>query len=620
MSFRRPTIAMLLVGVMVGPATGLAQIAEWFKKGRDAFQEPVPAKQIAHFHIAGELTETPITLPPLFGGEPPLSLKGLLERLKEARADYDVVAVVVDLQEAQMGLGQIEEVHRALRAFSAVDKPVYIHADALTTMTYALATGASHISLVPTGEVWLMGLYGETPYLRGMLDKVGVQPDFEHFEDYKTAVEILTNREPSEAQKKMLKWLLDGIYDALVRRIGDGRSMPTEKVKKLIDSGPYTAEEALAAGLIDSVQHRQDFLAELEKRHGEDVEVVTDYGEEQSLHPPSDPFALFSFLMQLLNPSPKEYTQPSVAVVYVDGSIQTGSAQPSPFGGSEGAFSTTIRKALDKAAGEESVKAVVLRVDSPGGSALASEIILDATKRVAKEKPLIVSMGNVAGSGGYYVACGAETIFADSATITASIGVLGGKLVTTAMWDKLNIHWHAEQRGEMAAMMSSAAAFSDKERAKLRATMGETYKVFKQHVVNARGKRLTKPIEEIAGGRVFTGEQALQLGLVDRIGGLEEAIKFAAERAALGEYEIRVIPEPPSLFDLFGGGAEDDYAWSLVQKPSSILALPEIRTLLEPLTLVDPLRAKAVLRALQCLELIREEGVVAMMPYELLIR
>jgi protease-4 len=594
---------------------------ELFKKGREALTGASETqRQIAYFRIKGPLAETPVMLPPLFGGEPPLSLKALLERFKEARLDSNVVAVVVDLQDAQLGAAQLEDVHEAMRKFAAVDKPVYVHADALMMGTYAAATGASHISLVPTGDLWLIGLYSESPFVRGLLDKIGVVPDFEQFEDYKTAAEIFMRAEPSAENKEMINWLVDGIYAALVKRIATGRNMTEDKVRGLIDGGPYTAEEALKAGLVDSVQHRQDFVAGLKKKHGEDVKIVMDYGDRHEFSPPEDPFAIFGFVMELLNPKPKSITGPTVAVVYVDGPIQTGTAQPSPFGGESGAYSTTIRRALDKAADEPQVRAVVLRVDSPGGSALASEIILDATKRVAKKKPLIVSMGNVAASGGYYVSCGAETIFAEPSTITASIGVIGGKLVTTGMWDKLGVNWHPVQRGQMAAIMSTAKTWNEAERAKIRRYMEEIYTIFKNHIVAHRGERLHKPIEKVAGGRVFTGAQALELGLVDRLGGLEDAIQFAAQKAGVSDYDIRVIPEPPSFFDLFMPREEDEEYMDAAAGPVSFASNPAVAEMLQSLAMVDPLRAAALLSALKRLDLIQRETVITMMPFELVIR
>jgi protease-4 len=468
--------------------------------------------------------------------------------------------------------------------------------------------------------VWLVGFYGETPYLRGALDKLGILPDIERCGDYKTGPEPLTRTGPSEESMEMMDWLLDGIYEGLVDMIAEGRGLSPEKVRSLINNGPYTAEDALKAGLIDSVKHRQDFIADLKERYGKSVKVVTDYAKEDGTLP-EDPFALFSLLMRMLNPSPKTYTTPSVGVVYVDGLIQTGAQEVTPFGVASGAFSTTIRKALDKATEDRSVKAVVLRVDSPGGSALASEIILNATKRAARKKPLIVSMGNVAGSGGYYVSCGAETIFADRNTFTASIGVFSGKLVTTEGWNRLGVNWHAVQRGEMAGLFSSAAPFSDEERAKVRQHMNRFYEWFKDHVTEGRGDRLTRPIDELAGGRVYTGAQALGLGLVDKIGGLDDAIKFAAKRAGLAEYEVRVIPEPPNILELILSSAkkEDEFARVVRPKALSLDEIPPFSALLPALARVDPLRARVIRQQLICIELIEKEGAVMMMPAGLVL-
>jgi protease-4 len=620
MNHRRLHVFTALLTPLVITGLAFGQFDELKKLGRKALgSKEEESKQIAYFKLTGSIAETPVEMPPLFEKHPPVSMKSLLERFKQARLDNNVVAIVVDLQDAAPGFGQLEELHTAMRQFSAVDKPVFVYAESLRTITYAAATGASRISMVPTGDLWLTGLYGEAPYLRGTLEKMGCTPDFEHFGDYKSASEMFMRTGPSDEAKEMDKWLLDGVYAALLKRIADSRGMTTEKVSDLVDRGPYSAEEALKAGLIDSVQYKEDFIADLEKRYGDEAEFVSDYGKKDDMSVPEDPFAMFAFLMKLFNPTPKVYTEPSVAIVYVEGLIMTGESEPSPFGGPAGAFSTTIRRALDKAADDDTVKAVIMRVDSPGGSALASEIILNASRRVAAKKPLIVSMGNVAGSGGYYVTCASETIFADPSTITASIGVLGGKIVTTGMWDKLGVNWHESQRGKMAGMLSSAEKFNEEERAKIRHYMGDVYEVFKGHVTKARGSKLAKPLDQLAGGRVFTGAQALELGLVDKMGGLEDAIKFAAEKAGLGEYDIRVIPEPPSILDMFMKEESEDYASTRAAASSMFLDTPMIRELLPLLARIDPLRVHAIVRQLQMLGVVQTEGVVLAMPGELVI-
>jgi protease-4 len=614
----RVWLSMITPFCLAGLALGQVDQIERLKElGKSALGGGESTKQIAYFKLRGPLAETPVTMPPLFEKHPPMSLKGLLERFKEARIDANVVAIVLDIQEAAVGLGQLEEIHTAMRQFAAVDKPVYVHADSLQTVTYALATGASHISIVPTGDLWLTGFYGEMPYLRGALDKVGWTPDIEHCGDYKNAGEVFTHTGPSDESKKMTKWILDGLYGDFVKRIAEGRKMTPEKVRELIDGGPYSAEEALKLGLIDSVQHRQDFVSDLKKRHGGESKFVTDYGNKDDMEVPEDPFAMFSFFMKLFNPSPKIYTEPSVAIVYVEGAISTGEGESSLFGGSEGAYSTTIRRALDKAAEDDTVKAVVMRVDSPGGSALASEIILDASRRVAAKKPLIVSMGNVAGSGGYYVTCAAGTIFADANTITASIGVVAGKMVTTGMWEKLGVNWHVNQRGKRAGMMSSATPFNEEQRTAIRKYMNVVYDVFKGHVAKAREGKLTKPLDEMTGGRVFTGAQALELGLVDKIGGLEDSIKFAAQKAGLSDYDIRVIPEPPTIFDMFMDKSDDDAVAGIGM--AGMVDMAVAREILPLLAHTDPLRVRAVLRQFKLLSTMQKESILLAMPGEIVI-
>ncbi len=576
---------------------------------------------IAHFNLSVPMTETPQNMPPLFGARPPVSLKGILARFQEAREDANVKAVVLDVQNAAMGFAQLQEIRAALKQFAAVNKPVYVHADALTTGTYALATGASHIVLTPTGDLWLTGLYGEAPYLKSMLDKMGLMADLLHCGDYKTAAEPLTRTGPSKESQEMTDWLLDDIYRTLVEMIADGRGTTPDKIRALIDDGPYLAEDALEAGLIDAVQHRQEFAAALKKRYGRSPKVVLNYGKDDPFKVGQNPMEFLFKLFAVLNPVQQASSKASVAVIYVEGLIQTGKAEPSPFGTPSGAFSATIRKALDEAAEDNSVKAVVLRVDSGGGSALASEIILDATRRVSKKKPLIVSMGNVAGSGGYYVSCAADTIFADEGTITASIGVVGGKIVTTGGWNKLGINWSAHKRGENAMILSSAAPFTDAEREKIRTYMTTIYDIFKKHVTDFRGKKLTKPIDDMAGGRVYTGAQALELGLVDRLGGFDDAVKFAAGKAGLGDYEIRVIPEPPNIFKLmFGGGEDEEYAGMNVRSALFKAGSPLMDVVLPMVRSLDPLRADAVMKTLKRIELIQAENVIMITPSELVIR
>jgi len=581
--------------------------------------------KIAHFHLTGALTERPQPDPLGLASGKTASLKGLLERLAKARKDQSVRAVVLTMEGMSIGTAQIEELRTALAKFNAVDKRVFVHIDGLSMSSLALLSSASDLSLVPTADVWLTGLYAESPYVKGLLDKLGLDSDMIHMGAYKAASEITTRTGPSPEAADNMNWLLDGLYDGLVGMIAESRDLSNEQVVRLVDQGHFSAEQAKAAGLVDNVEYRDEFLRRIKKIYGQDVVFDNRFGDDHGLDVDlSNPFAFFSVFTDLLSPD-KKSTRDSIAIIYVEGTIQTGFEQPSPFGGSSGAFSGDIRQALEQAADDNSVKAVVLRVSSPGGSALASEVIWRATQRVRDKKPLIVSMGNVAASGGYYASCGADMIFADATTITSSIGVVGGKIITTGLWDKIGVNWVPYKRGKNADIMSTSGRFTDDQRQRITDWMHSIYGVFKSRVVDGRGSKLQKPIDDIAGGRVFTGKQGLELGLVDKIGGLADAVDYAARKASISDYELRVIPKPKSILDtIMGeltGKGEKSSDISVQSKPRlfgrNVSALGSILPMLERL---DPIRTRITLQAIDRLELIHNEGVVAMMPFDFVIR
>src|SRR5262249_329670 len=259
----------------------------------------------------------------------------------------------------------------------------------------------------------------------------------------------------------------------------------------------YAAEKAKEAGLIDAVEHRQDFESTLKSKFGKDVVFNKKYGKKK---PPSldfsSPLGMFKLWADLLGEAAKPKSEKSaIGIVYVDGAISVGTGKTSPFGGSTGAHSSDIRKALDEAARDDAIKAVVLRVDSPGGSAVASEVIYDATRRVKAKKPFVVSMGDVAGSGGYYVGWAPGVVFSDESTITGSIGVVGGKFATNDMWKKIGVTFKEYKRGANAGILSSSDVFTSQERQKMQAWMDDIYGVFKGHVTAIRSDRLKKPID-----------------------------------------------------------------------------------------------------------------------------
>jgi len=605
-SLMRFCSALILAGMFASGSIHAAQTAQSTNQ--------IHRSIVAVFRLNGPLEETPSREEFALFGVPGTSLKELVERLQKAARDPDVKAVVILPESEAPGSAQVEELRAAMAAVRAQGKEVYVRADSLLMPQYILACGASRISVVPTGMLGIQGIQGSSLHIRGLLDKIGAKPDFITEGAYKSASELFMREQPSPEADEMMNWIVDGMYSSFVDLIASGRKVDAAKVRAWIDSGLYSAEQAKAAGLIDAVEQSTEFETMLKDRYGKDVVFEKKYGrkEEPELDF-SSPFAFLKVWGELFRgPQKKSTSKPAIGIVYVDGPIMIGKSTASPFGGGVGAFSSDLREALEKAAEDDSVRAVVLRVDSPGGSASASEIILDATRRVKARKPLVVSMGNVAGSGGYYVACASDTIFADATTLTASIGVVAGKLATTEMWRKVGVTFKEYKRGQNAGILSSDDVFSESERARMRLVMDETYGIFKTHVTDIRGNRLKKPIDAIAGGRVYTGKQALELGLVDRLGPMSDAIEFAANEAKIKDYEVRVVPEQKSFLEQLMQQRDDDEGSQRIHIAQSDDLLVKLAA--PYLSNLDPQRTAAVFSALRRLEILRREGVVLSMP------
>lgn len=602
---------ILLIMIMGGGASQIDDDA--YAQGND---------RIVHLHLSGALTEAPQDSPFAAFGAQPTSFLGLLSTFGAIQDDETVVALVITLNGFSPSMAHMEELHHAIQGVVESGTDVYVHSeDAMMSMsTYIMLSSASHFNTVPTAFLNLSGLYGQGMYLKEGLEKIGLEADVVHIGDYKSAGETFMRNGPSDAAAEAQNWLMDGLYASSVSMLATALDKTDEEVRALIDAGPYTAETAEAKGLFDSSLYQDVLLATLREKYGDEIYIDNYYSSSGESHS-SSPFAeLFAEISDASGLSRAD----SIGLVFVEGNIMPGF-------GSGGAFSGNVRDALEQAAEDDSIKAVVMRINSPGGSVTASEVIWRAAQLVVKEKPLVVSMGNVAASGGYYVACGANAIFADATTITGSIGVVGGKLVTTGLWDELGINWHSYQRGANADWTSSAAPFSDHQRQQQIRQMDAAYITFKDHVREGRGDKLTQALESMAAGRVFTGTQALDLGLVDEIGGVEEAIEYAADLVDLGnDYEVRSIPHIKTLGELleeefFGGGGQGrptDLSLVVKQPSPSVKDLTrffgkqsENFPLLALLNTLEPERSQEIMRIVQYAEMLNAEGVLVMAPH-----
>jgi protease-4 len=468
------------------------------------------------------------------GGEHALTLRALTARLAKLDADPKVAAIVLRLGALELPLARAEELRGAV---AALGKPVWCHAEQLDSHTLVLASACRRIGMVTGGTVAALGPALVPVYLKGLLDLIGVEADFVHIGAYKGAAEPLTRTEPSPEMRQTYADLLDGAYGRTLALVAAGRHVDEKKVAGWIDEGLFMADAAARAGIIDEVASFEAFRAAASGGAWRKVKIVDKGGDD---------------LFALLGMGPKHRVGgPHVALLYAVGEVIDGR------GGVGGAYenvaSERLCPALHAAAADGDVKAIVLRVDSPGGSALASEVIWNAVHDAAAKKPVMVSMGALAASGGYYISVAGGRIFAQPDTLTGSIGVVGGKLVLGGALDKVGVHAEELGRGKRALLFSPVRRWSDDERAAVRAEMEATYALFKARVGAGRGLD-AKRVEDSAQGRVFTGAEAKRRGLVDELGGLDDALAAARAAAKLPrDAAVDVYPGEPTLLDFLGG-------------------------------------------------------------------
>lgn len=532
-------------------------------------------QRLLRLKLDGAVLETPrgeelFDLSALFG-EKSRTLHEITTMIRTAANDSKINGMVLFIEQPQIGLAQADELVRAIRDFRKTGKKVYCYLDSAGNGVYAIASSADYITLSQNSSLDIIGLNAQMSFYKGLLEKLNCNMDMLHCGAYKTAAEPFTRTEPSKENVEMVNWLLDGIYERWVNMIAEGRGQSAEQIRAAVDIAPIMADKALEMKLIDAVGSLNDFREHVRKNHGKDVEVVKKYPEKSGMKMDfNNPFAMFQIFSKMMEEATATSEKPAVAIVYIEGPIVDGRSEMDWMSGGGTAGSTTIRHAFEKALEDDNIKAVVVRVDSPGGSALASDIMWEAATRCAKVKPLIVSMGNVAGSGGYYVSIPGDTVFAEETTLTGSIGVVGGKLVWRGLFeDHLGINTFEFQRGKNAGLMSPNRPWSDSERARMTMLLDDIYTQFKGRVMTSRGQRIKGDLEKMAGGRVYTGKQALELGLVDRLGGLHDAITLAAERAKLTDYDVQVLPKPKDIGDIFRklAGEEKDKAWEVDSEP-----------------------------------------------------
>jgi len=474
------------------------------------------------------LLELDLTEPPLvLNADDPLNrlrargrhqLRPILRALHEAGADRRVVGLIAKVGGA-LPWAVMQELRLGVGAFAASGKPTLAWAESFgegsgDMSAYVLASGFDQIWLQPGGGLGLLGVGVETTFVRGALDRIGIEPQLEQRYEFKSAADRVMRTEFTPPHRIALDRLAESIFTDAVSAIADGRRVDGARVRELANTGPRTAPEAREAGLVDALGYRDQAYAAIRSRVGSDAELLFADRWRPRRHPH-------------LPARRKGH----VALVEVRGTIVSGRSRRGPMGRQVG--SDSVGAALRAATNDEHVRAVVLHVDSPGGSAVASDTIWREVCRVREAgKLVVVSMGRAAASGGYYIACPADVIVALPATLTGSIGVFGGKMVVRELMDRVGLTTGTVSHGARSLMFSSRRGFTDDERERLSATIDAIYTDFVAKVAHGRS-RAVSDIEGIARGRVWTGRDALDIGLVDEIGGLRDALRIARLRAGL---------------------------------------------------------------------------------------
>jgi protease-4 len=481
----------------------------------------------------GDALEEPGFFESLFSPRDPYA--ALLKRLGELRDDASVSALVVEVRDLPVGMGRTEELRSALKAIRDRGKRVVAYLVEADVKEYYLATAADTIWMPPTSAISVKGVATSHLYLKDGLAKIGVAFQAVTAGKYKSAPEQLTRSDMSAADKEQVGLILDDLYGRLVKATAEGRRLPEEKVRAAVDRGLYDAPSAKEAGLADALVWPDEIEGKLEALLGRSPRMVEDYQPAQA------------------RAAQRWGRRPEIAVVEVKGVIAPGKSRRDTFGVETVSGAETICRQIRSAASDPNVRAIVLRVDSPGGDVLASDLIwreLIAAK--AKGKPVVASMGDLAASGGYFVSVAADTILAEPSTITGSIGVFGLKPDFSGLLGKIAVNSVVMKRGQNADIFSVTRPWNDTEKAAIQRQVDWYYDVFLTRV--SEGRKMAKDqVDKLAGGHVWTGQQALERKLVDSLGDLSQAVQLAKQRSGLGpEAEVRVrrMGRGGGIFDL----------------------------------------------------------------------
>ena len=465
------------------------------------------------------------------------TLRDVVDAIDRGANDDRVVGMVAKIGAAPMGIAQVQEIRDAVQRFRAHKKFAVAYAETFGEFgpgnsAYYLATAFDQIYLQPSGDIGLTGIMFESPFVKGTLAKLGVTFHGDHRYEYKNAMNTLTETKYTPPHKEAMTALMNSWFGQIKDGICLARQIAPEKFQSIVDAGPYLGKEAVDAKLVDALAYRDEVYDQVKKKAGDGAELL--------------------YLEKYLDRAGRPHDHgKNVALIFGVGGVTRGKSDYDPVQGAVNMGSDTVAGAIRAAVADKDVKAILFRVDSPGGSYVASDTIWrEVVKARQAGKPVIVSMGDLAGSGGYFVAMGADKIVAQPGTITASIGVLGGKMLTSGLWDKVGLSWDEIHQGNNATMFTGTHDYTPAEWARFEAWLDRVYVDFTGKV--ADGRKLPKEkVLQIAKGRIWSGADAKNLGLVDELGGYDTALKLVKKAAGIpegDEVKLVVYPRPKTFF------------------------------------------------------------------------
>ena len=516
-----------VIGILFVALVGVILVAAAIRFGGSR-RPQVVANSALVVQLEGDLPEQPaVEFPiPFFDKQQPLTIAENWQMLRNAAADSRIKAVVLEPRGLGVGWAKLEELRADIDSFKKSGKPVYAFLRGAGTKEYYLATAADRVFMSPEDELDVKGLRAELMFFKGTLDKLGVQMEFEHVGKYKDAPDMFTKTESSPETREVLNQLLDQFYGDLVNTVAEGRKKSPDAVRALIDNGPFIGKEALDGGLVDALIYEDQMYDQLRQQLKlNTMAKIVDHDYSRAA----------DGNLGLDGPT-------KIALLVGQGDITRGSTNDS---GENGITSAGMIRQLRAVRDDASIKGVILRIDSPGGDGIASDDILHEAKLLSQKKPTVISMSDLAASGGYFIAMTGDPVVAYRNTETGSIGVFFGKVNLRGLYDKLGVKKELMKRGRFADIDTEYAPLNDEQRAKLRTEIEVFYKGFVQRVADGR-RRKYDDVEPLAQGRVWTGAQAKQNGLVDEIGGIDRAIEMVKQRAKIGAAEkITLVAYPP---------------------------------------------------------------------------